>query len=71
MTQFTSRQESRRIVASRTPVTRKIPTNAQGKFLKVSQYFVENVFYLLENKNLKKETRDALQEVLWGKKKSH
>lgn len=68
MSNFTSRQEARRTVSARIPVVRKLPLSPQGKYLKISQYFGENVFYLLDNKSIKKDTRDALHEVLWGKK---
>lgn len=68
MSNFTSRQENRKIVASRTPVTRVLPSNPQGKSLKVSQYFGENVFPLLDNKSFNKETLNYLNEVVHGRK---
>ena len=68
MSSYTNRQEARKIVSSRIPIARQLPMSPQGKFLKVSQYFGENVFHLLDNKNLKKETREYLHDVLWGKK---
>lgn len=68
MSNLTSRQEARKIISARSPVSRPLPMSPQGKFLKVSQYFGENVFYILENKSLKKDTRDALHDVLLGKK---
>lgn len=55
-------------VMNRVPLHRKLPANAQGKTLKVSQYFGENIFSLLDNKSLKKETREIVQQVILGKK---
>lgn len=62
------KKESRRSVATRAPLERILPTGPQGRPLKISQYYGENVFYVMESKALKKETREALSDVLAGKK---
>jgi len=62
-----SKQNTISLVSTRTPFQRKLPMSAQGKPLKISQYFGENVFQLLDNKSLKKETRETLNLVIHGK----
>jgi glutamine synthetase len=62
------KKDSRKQVAMRTPLSCTVPTGPQGRPLKISQYYGENVFYVMESKALKKDTREALIEVLAGKK---
>ncbi|MDH4467929.1 MAG: glutamine synthetase III [Bacteriovoracaceae bacterium] len=64
----TWKKDSRKSIALRRPLERQVPAGPQGRPLKISQYYGENVFYVLESKSLKKETREALGDVLSGKK---
>lgn len=45
-----------------------VPVNEQGKFLKVSQYFGENVYNYHLSKSLSLEDKDALKQVIDGKR---
>ena len=50
--------------------TRKcsVPVNDQGKYLKVSQYYGENVYNYHLSKSLSLEDKDALKQVIDGKR---
>lgn len=58
----TTRHSARNVVFARTDVKRNLPADAQGKALKVSQYFGENVFNLLEQRNIKEEIKNLIRE---------
>lgn len=45
-----------------------VPVNEQGRYLKISQYYGENVFNYHLSKSLSLEDKDALKQVIDGKK---
>jgi glutamine synthetase len=62
------RQQARLTVTSRKARKCQVPVNEQGKFLKVSQYYGENVYNYHLSKSLSLEDKDSLKQVLDGKK---
>ncbi|MBL7666194.1 MAG: glutamine synthetase III [Bacteriovoracaceae bacterium] len=60
---ITTRNQAKLLAASRTPQMCNIPTNPQGKFLPVSQYYGENVFDFRLSKNLSQSEKNELQEI--------
>ncbi len=64
----TLRHEAKLKVYSRKPHKCSIPVNEQGKFLKVSQYYGENVFNYHLSKSLLAEDKENLKLVIEGKK---
>jgi glutamine synthetase len=65
---MTARQESIKTATSRIPRKCDVPMNEQGKHLKVSQYFGENVYNYHLSKSLSMEEKDTLSQVIAGKK---
>src|SRR3712207_1096445 len=62
------REQARLAVYSRKTRKCSVPVNEQGKYLKVSQYFGENVYNYHLSKSLSLEDKDALKQVIDGKK---
>ena len=62
------RQQAKLTVYGRKSRKCSVPLNEQGKFLKVSQYFGENVYNYHLSKSLSLEDKDALKQVIDGKK---
>jgi glutamine synthetase len=62
------RHEAKLAVYERRSRKCSVPVNEQGKFLKVSQYYGENVFNYHLSKSLSLEDKDALKQVIDGKK---
>ncbi|MFY7992224.1 MAG: glutamine synthetase III [Bacteriovoracaceae bacterium] len=62
------RQEAKLKVYTRKPHKCSIPVNEQGKFLKVSQYYGENVFNYHLSKSLTAEDKENLKLIIEGKK---
>ncbi len=64
----TTREITKSQVFTRKSLEESFPVNSQGKTLKVSQFFAENVFKLKSNRNFSSETQIEIQEVLAGTK---
>ncbi|MBY0518379.1 MAG: glutamine synthetase III [Bacteriovoracaceae bacterium] len=62
------RNQTKLQVYSRLPRKCDVPVNEQGRYLKVSQYYGENVFNYHLSKNLTQEDKESLNQVLNGKK---
>lgn len=62
------RQQAMLEVYSRKTRKCSVPVNEQGKYLKVSQYYGENVYNYHLSKSLSLEDKDALKQVIEGKK---
>jgi glutamine synthetase len=58
------RQQAKLNVYGRKQRKCSVPTNEQGKYLKVSQYYGENVFNYHLSKSLSLEDKDALKQVI-------
>ena len=66
---MTSLRNSVRLqVYSRQPKASELPVNEQGKPLKVSQYYGENVFNYVNAKSLTNDDKQETAEVIAGKK---
>ncbi|MFP5491672.1 MAG: glutamine synthetase III [Bacteriovoracia bacterium] len=62
------RNEAKLKVYGRTPRKCEVPVNEQGRYLKVSQYYGENVYNYHLSKNLTQEDKESLNQVLNGKR---
>ncbi len=62
------RQQAKLTVYERKSRKCSVPVSEQGKFLKVSQYYGENVFNYHLSKSLSLEDKDALKQVIDGKR---
>lgn len=62
------RQQARLTVIGRKTRKCSVPVNEQGKYLKVSQYYGENVYNYHLSKSLSLEDKDALKQVIDGKR---
>ena len=62
------RQEAKLAVYSRKPRKCDVPVNEQGIYLKVSQYYGENVYNYHLSKSLSLEDKEALKQVIDGKR---
>ena len=62
------RQQAKLMVYSRKPRKCEVPVNEQGNHLKISQYYGENVYNYHLSKSLSLEDKDALKQVIDGKK---
>lgn len=62
------RQQATLAVYSRKSRKCSVPVNEQGKYLKVSQYYGENVYNYHLSKSLSLEDKDALKQVIDGKR---
>lgn len=62
------RQDAKLTVYGRKSRKCSVPLNEQGKFLKVSQYYGENVYNYHLSKSLSLEDKDTLKQVIDGKK---
>jgi glutamine synthetase len=62
------RQQAKLTVYGRKPRKTNVPVNEQGKYLKVSQYYGENVYNYHLSKSLSLEDKDALKQVIDGKR---
>ncbi len=62
------RNEAKLKVYGRTPKKCDVPVNEQGRYLKVSQYYGENVYNFHLSKSLTQEDKEALNHVLQGKR---
>ncbi len=62
------RLQAKLAVLSRKPRKCSVPVNEQGKYLKISQYYGENVYNYHLSKSLSLEDKDSLKQVLEGKK---
>ncbi len=62
------RQQAKLSVYGRKSRKCNVPKSEQGKYLKVSQYYGENVYNYHLSKSLSLEDKDALKQVLDGKK---
>jgi glutamine synthetase len=62
------RQQTKLTVYGRKPRKCPVPINEQGKYLKVSQYYGENVYNYHLSKSLSLEDKDALKQVIEGKR---
>lgn len=60
------RQQARLAVYSRKPRECHVPINDQGKFLRISQYYGENVYNYHLSKTLSLEDKEALKQVIEG-----
>lgn len=60
------RQDAKQTVYSRKTRKCSVPVNEQGKFLRVSQYYGENVYNYHLSKSLSLEDKDALKQVIDG-----
>jgi glutamine synthetase len=63
-----SRQQAKLAVYTRKTRKCSVPMNEQGKYLKVSQYYGENVYNYHLSKSLSLEDKDSLKQVIDGKK---
>lgn len=61
------RNDTKLKVYSRQPRKCDVPVNEQGRYLKVSQYYGENVFNYHLSKSLTQEDKENLNKVLQGK----
>jgi glutamine synthetase len=64
----TLRNQSILKVYSRQPRHCDVPKNDQGKYLKVSQYYGENVYNYHLSKSLSQDDKESLNQVISGKK---
>ncbi|MFL5783121.1 MAG: glutamine synthetase III [Bacteriovoracaceae bacterium] len=62
------RQDAKLTVYGRKSRKCPVPVNEQGKFLKISQYYGENVFNYHLSKSLSLEDKENLKQVIDGKK---
>ena len=62
------RNDTKLKVYARTPRKCEVPVNEQGRYLKVSQYYGENVYNYHLSKSLSLEDKEALNQVLTGKR---
>lgn len=62
------RQQAKLTVYGRKPRKCTVPVNEQGKYLKISQYYGENVYNYHLSKSLSLEDKEALKQVIDGKK---
>ncbi len=62
------RQQAKLSVYSRKTRKCSVPMNEQGKYLKVSQYYGENVYNYHLSKSLSLEDKDSLKQVIDGKR---
>lgn len=62
------RQDAKLTVYGRKSRKCTVPVNDQGKFLKISQYYGENVFNYHLSKSLSLEDKENLKQVIDGKK---
>jgi glutamine synthetase len=62
------KQQAKVSVYSRKTRKCSVPINDQGKYLKISQYYGENVYDYHLSKSLSLEDKDALKQVIEGKK---
>ncbi|MCM2349118.1 MAG: glutamine synthetase III [Bacteriovoracaceae bacterium] len=62
------RQQARLTVLGRKPRKCNVPVNEQGKYLKVSQYYGENVYNYHLSKSLSLEDKESLKQVIEGKR---
>lgn len=62
------RNEAKLKVYDRQPRKCDVPMNEQGRYLKVSQYFGENVYNYQTSKSLTPQEKEALNQVMAGKK---
>jgi glutamine synthetase len=62
------RQQAKLTVYGRKARKCNVPVNEQGKYLKVSQYYGENVYNYHLSKSLSLEDKDTLKQVIDGKK---
>jgi glutamine synthetase len=62
------KEQAKLAVYSRKTRKCSVPVNDQGKYLKVSQYYGENVYNYHLSKSLSLEDKDALKQVIDGKR---
>ena len=62
------RQDAKLTVYGRKPRKTTVPVNDQGKFLRISQYYGENVYNYHLSKSLSLEDKDNLKQVIDGKR---
>lgn len=62
------RHQARITVLGRKPRKCQVPLNEQGKFLKISQYYGENVYNYHLSKSLSLEDKEMLKQVIDGKR---
>lgn len=62
------RNDAKNKVYDRQPRKCEVPVNEQGRYLKVSQYYGENVFNYHLSKSLSQEDKENLNQVINGKK---
>lgn len=62
------RQQAKLAVYSRKSRKCNVPVNEQGKYLKVSQYYGENVYNYHLSKSLSLEDKESLKQVIDGRK---
>jgi glutamine synthetase len=62
------RNEAKLKAYGRQPRKCEVPVNEQGRYLKVSQYYGENVYNFHLSKNLSQEDKESLNQVLNGKR---
>lgn len=62
------RQQAKLTVYGRKTRKCNVPVNEQGKYLKVSQYYGENVYNYHLSKSLSLEDKDALKQVIDGRR---
>lgn len=62
------RQQAKLTVYGRKPRKCSVPINEQGKYLKISQYYGENVYNYHLSKSLSLEDKDALKQVIDGRR---
>lgn len=62
------RQQAKLTVYSRKARKCSVPVNDQGKYLKISQYYGENVYNYHLSKSLSLEDKDLLKQVIEGKR---
>ena len=62
------RQQAKLAVYSRKPRKCEVPVNEQGIYLKVSQYYGENVYNYHLSKSLSLEDKESLKQVIDGKR---
>ena len=62
------RQQAKLAVYSRKPRECHVPVNDQGKFLKISQYYGENVYNYHLSKTLSLEDKESLKQVIEGRR---
>ncbi len=62
------RQQAKLTVYGRKTRKCSVPVNDQGKYLKISQYYGENVYNYHLSKSLSLEDKDALKQIIDGKR---